>query len=135
MNRAELALQVLCEDPVPHTVPCTDDSAEFLALYPAGFAPVGLAEDGGRLRFSPARIVQVGEGLSDRQFRRLCEAIVWWQQHSIVGFGLQHPADLVVLKFVDDYPDDGTVLSVVARRNGMSLVRFLGADRGTGLHT
>lgn len=132
MNRANVVEEVLFRDPVPHTAPCVDDSAEFLAAHPAGFAPIGLD---GHIRFSPARVVRVGEGLSDAQFRRLCDAIVWWQQHSIVGYGLQHPADLVVAKFVDDYPDDGTVLSAVARRNEMSLVRFLGADRGTGAPT
>lgn len=135
MNRANVVEEVLFRDPIPGTVPCVDDSTDFLASYPAGFAPMGLAEDGGRLRFSPARIMRVGEALSDDQFRRLCEAIVLWQQLSIVGFGLQWPADLVVAKFVDDEPDDASVLAVIARRHGMSLVRFLGADRGVGVRT
>lgn len=135
MTRANVVEQILFHDPVPHTLPCVDDRGEFQERYPGGFAPIGMAADGGWLRFSPVRIMRVGEGLSDHQFRRLCESIVAYQQDTIVGFGLQWPADLVIVKFFDDEPDDATVLLASARRLGLSLVRFLGADRRPGAPT
>lgn len=133
MNRTEVVREVLSADPIPGSTPAVNDDATFLECYPGGFAPIGRAGEGDVLQFSPARIVAVGEGLTDAQFRRLCVAIWRYQQRTIVSVGMRHPADLIVMKFISDEPEDATVLAATARRLHLSLVRFLGADRGAGV--
>lgn len=135
MSRAELALTILCSEALDGFAPRVNDGPIFAGRYPGGFAPVGTVDEGDFLEFSPAHIALVGKDLDDEQFRRLCEAIRMYQQATIVSVGIRMPADLVVLKFIDDEPEDATVLAVMAAKLRMPLVRFVGADRGTGVHT
>ena len=134
-DRADLARQILSADPIDGFAPKVNDGAIFAGRYPGGFAPVSKFSEGGFLEFCPTHIVTIGADLSDAQFRRMCDAIHSYQRQSIVATAMQYPPDLIVLTFIDDEPEDATVLAVMAQRWRMSFVRFLGADRGTGVQT
>lgn len=135
MNRSDAALRIISAGPTDSASVRRNDSPAFAGQYPGGFAPITKVAEGDYLDFSPDHVAMIGTDLSDRQFERLCQAIRCYQQATIVNFAIQLPPDLIVQAFADDQPDNATVLAVTAHRFRMPLVRFLGADRGTGIHS
>lgn len=135
MGRVEIAREVLSADRGDGFVAHENDGAVFAGRFPGGFAPLGRIAEGDFLEFSASHVALIGEGLSEPQFRRLCEAICVYQRATAINFCLLLPPDLIVLAFISEHPDDAAVLAAVAARLRMSLVRFVGADRGTGIHT
>lgn len=135
MNRTELATRIISTNPPSGFKPKVNDGPIFAGRFPGGFAPIGKVADGNFLEFCPEQIGFVGRDLSDRQFLRLCEAIRSYQHMTIPNFSLRLPADLIVEAFLVDEPEHGAMLAVTAARAGLTIVRFLGADRGTGIHT
>ena len=135
MTREELATQIITRDPHPEFVPRPNDGMVFLGRHPFGIAPIGKVSWGASYEFSPVQIASIGESFTDEQFRALCEAIRVWQQASASSFVMQLPPDLIVATFATDYPEHAAVFAAAALHHGAPLVRFLGADRGTGIHS
>lgn len=102
-------------------------SPEWLETYPGGFAPLAPIEAGNVIEVCPERIVAHGEALLDDQFRAFTRAIHAWLDHSAMDLSLQLPADLVVAKFLQDFPSAAHVLTLVASFVDIPLDRFLGA--------
>lgn len=134
-ERAELATAIITSDPHPAFVPRPNDGAIFLGRHPFGIAPVGKVAWGGLFEFSPLQLATVGASFTDAQFVALCEAVRMWQQTSASSFVLQLPPDLIVETFMTDYPEHGAVFAAAALHHHAPLVRFLGADRGTGIQS
>lgn len=135
MTREELATQVITRDPHPKFVPTANDGAVFLGRHPFGIAPIGKVSWNTGFEFSPLQIATVGESFTDEQFVAFCEAIRQWQQSTATSFTMQLPPDLIVATFATDYPEHGAVFAAAALHHRAPLVRFLGADRGTGIHS
>lgn len=127
MNRAELARHVLSEGLSGYRIVDIDDAA-WLSQFPGGFAPMPQIEDESVLRINAATIAEVGGGLTDGQFDTFCKAICAWQRNTMMSYLMRLAPDLVVLKFVDDFPAEGTFLAVMANQSALPITEFLGAN-------
>jgi hypothetical protein len=135
MDRAELARILIEAEPLEHFPTKINESPAFAGQYPFGFAPIGKVAAGDFLEFSPSGVAYAGRDFADAQFRAFCLAIRLWQQTTITNFGMQLPPDLIVQAFATDQPDAAAVLAAAALHHRCPLVRFVGADRGTGVHS
>ena len=134
LDRREVALDALTNGIAPFVLSENCDET-WLNQYPGGFGPMPPIEDENVLKVCIDRIVEHGRALLDDQFRAFCEAIHAWQDHSAMDYALQLPPDLVVGKFMQDFPAATAVLSAVAAYAGLPLFEFLGAGRGEHITT
>lgn len=135
MERAELARLLIEAEPLEKFPTLINEGPAFAGQYPFGFAPICKVSVGDFLEFSPSGVAFAGQDFTDSQFRAFCRAIRAYQQDTITNFVMQLPPDLIVLAFTGDHPDHAAVLAAAALHHRAPLVRFVGADRGTGIHS
>lgn len=127
MKREELVTDILNWDLTPGYSVVERCDGDWLADHGGGFAPISAVDDGDVFEICPEQIVKVGSHLEHDEFVAFVEAIRTWQRRTLGEFALRLAPDLIVAKFCQDFPDAGQLLSSVADRNGMDLVRFMGA--------
>jgi hypothetical protein len=128
-DRRVALLAILNDVPTTQLGAIDNSSREWLTRFPGGISPLPRLNETQAFQVNASHIVATSGHLSDESFVAFCEAVRTWQRRSAFDFLIGLAPDLIVAKFLQDFPQEAAMLRAGAANTDLPLRTYLGADR------